>query len=169
MDKSSDWVIVGRFGRTHGIKGNIIVHSFTEPYDNIKHYAPWYAFINHQWRPIKLIPIKVQAKHIITQVKGYETQEQVAVLTKVDIAIERDRLAALPADEYYWHELVGMKVVNNAHENLGVVNAILPTGSNDVLVVEGDKRHLIPYLLDQFILKIDQDKRLITVDWDIDF
>lgn len=169
MNKSPDWVVIGRFGRTHGIKGNIIVHSFTEPHDNIKHYAPWYAFINQQWQPIKLSHIDVKAKHIIAQVEGYETQEQVAVLTNVDIAIQREKLAALPADEYYWHELVGMQVVNKACENFGEVISILPTGSNDVLVVQGEKRHLIPYLLDQFILKIDRDKRLITVDWDIDF
>jgi len=169
VDKSPDWVVIGRFGRTHGIKGNIIVHSFTEPYDNIKHYAPWYAFINHQWQQIKLIPIDVKTKHIIAQVEGYETQEQIAVLTNIDIAIERSRLAALPANEYYWHELIGMQVVNKAHENFGGVIAILPTGSNDVLVVQGERRHLIPYLLEQFILNIDREKRLITVDWDIDF
>lgn len=169
MDKSSDWVVVGRFGRTHGIKGNIIVHSFTEPYDNIKHYAPWYAFISRQWQPIKLSHVDVKAKHIIAQVEGYETLEQVSTLTNVDIAIERVRLAELPADEYYWHELVGMQVVNLAGEIFGDVSAILPTGSNDVLVVQGEKRYLIPYLLEQFILKIDRDKRLITVDWDIDF
>lgn len=169
MNKSPDWVVIGRFGRTHGIKGNIIVHSFTEPHDNIKQYAPWFAFINRQWQPIKLIHIDVKAKHIIAQVEGYETLEQVAALTNVDIAIERERLAALPADEYYWHELIGMKVVNKAGENFGEVSAILPTGSNDVLVVQGEKRHLIPYLLEQFVVEIDRDKRLITVDWDIDF
>ena len=169
MDKSPNWVIVGRFGRTHGIKGNIIVHSFTEPYDNIKRYTPCYAYIDQQWRQIKFTHFDVKAKNIIAQVEGYETQEHDAKLTNVDIAIENGQLAALSTDEYYWHELVGMQVVNLTGEKFGEVSAILPTGSNDVLVVQGERRHLIPYILEQFIISIDRKSRLITVDWDIDF
>ena len=169
MIKASKWVIIGRFGRTHGIKGSIIVHSFTEPYDNITRYSQLYACIKQQWQAIKLINVEVNAKYILARVEGYETQEQVAALTNVDIGIEREKLAPLPAGQYYWHELVGMQVINLAGENLGKVSSIMPTGSNDVLVVQGEKRYLIPYLLDQFIAKIDKDKHVITVDWDTDF
>ena len=45
----------------------------------------------------------------------------------------------------------------------------MPTGANDVLVVVGEKRHLIPYLPDRTILGVDDVKRIITVDWDVDF
>ena len=46
---------------------------------------------------------------------------------------------------------------------------VMPTGSNDVLVVQGEKRHLIPYLPGQFILDINDSQQIITVDWDMDF
>jgi 16S rRNA processing protein RimM len=169
VDKSSDWIVVGRFGRAHGVKGNIVVHSFTDPHDNIKQYASWFAFIDRQWRPIKPTRIDIKTKHIIAQVEGYETLDQVVALTNVDIAVERSQLAALPDNEYYWHELVGMQVINLNGDNFGEVSALLPTGSNDVLVVQGDKRHLIPYLLGESVLKIDREQRLMTVDWDINF
>ena len=169
MADVSDWVVIGRFGRVHGIKGNIIVHSFTEPTDNIQQYMPWHAYINQKWQPIKINRIIVNAKHILAHIDGYETVEQASVLTNVDIGISRDKLQPLTEGEFYWHELVGMQVVNLAHEELGQVDSIMPTGSNDVLVVEGEKRHLIPYLLDQFVIRIDKDKHLITVDWDSDF
>ena len=169
MGKSLDWVVIGRFGRPHGLKGNIVVHSFTEPYDNIKQYTPWHAWIDRQWQVIKFTHLDLKKKDMIARIEGYETLEEVAVLTNVDIAVERVILAALPLGEYYWHELIGMQVVNLDGEPFGEVSAILPTGSNDVLVVQGKKRYLIPYLLEQFILNIDREKRVITVDWDLEF
>lgn len=169
MDKTIDWVVVGRFGRTHGIKGFITVHSFTEPRDNLLRYTDWHACIDKEWRPLKTLRTEVYDKHILAQIEGYEGPEQVAVLTNVDIAVSREQLPSLAPGEYYWHELVGMQVVNQQGLVFGKVVDIMPTGANDVLVVEGDKRRLIPYLPGQFIIEINASQRLISVDWDADF
>jgi len=170
MNQSTDWIIVGRFGRTHGVKGKIIVHSFTDPSENIEQYSPWWhANINKQWQTIKPALIEVQTKHILVRVEGYDTQEQVSALTNKDIAIRTENLAALPVGEFYWHELIGMRVESSTGIYFGQVSEILSTGSNDVMVVEGEKRHLIPYIQDQFVIKIDKEQRIILVDWEIDF
>lgn len=169
MNKLTDWVIVGRFGRTHGIKGNVVVNSFTEPHDNITRYREVFCYLDHQWQPIKWLNIEVKNKNIIAQVKGFETTELAAALTNADIAIAREDLANLPDGEYYWHELIGMTVTNLQGIQLGKISAILPTGSNDVLVIEGEKRHLVPYLLNQFVMQIDREQQQMTVDWDVDF
>ena len=168
-EQDSPWVIVGRFGRPHGIKGFATVISFTEPRDNIVHYANWYGYIDYEWQLIKRLATEITHKSILTQIEGYQDRETVARLTNVDIAIPRTQLPALPKDEYYWHELVGMSVVTEQKVDLGSVVEVMSTGSNDVLVVVGDKRRLIPYLLGSSVIDIDPNKRIITVDWDLDF
>ncbi|MBA2657814.1 MAG: ribosome maturation factor RimM [Tatlockia sp.] len=169
MDNSTDWVIVGRFGRPHGIKGFITIHSFTEPRDNILRYSDWHVYVDNLWQPLKILHVESNVKSIIAQVEGYPEREQVATLANVEIAIRRTQLPSLDKGEYYWHQLVGMQVINQQGENFGKVIEILPTGTNDVLVVEGDKRHLIPYLLGQYIIDVDLGSNLIRVDWDMDF
>lgn len=169
MDNKANWVVIGQFGRPHGVKGFVTVHSFTEPRDNILRYTNWYAFLNNQWQPIKLLTVETHAKAIIAQVEGYPERESVARLTNVEIAIAQEQLAKLAEGEYYWHQLIGMNVINTKGESFGVVSEILPTGSNDVLVVEGEKRHLIPYLPNLYVLNIDNSQQTITVDWDMDF
>lgn len=169
MRIQENWIVVGRFGRPHGIKGFVTVHSFTEPRDNILRYTHWHAFIKNKWQPIKLLSAEVQNKSIITLIEGYPERELAAYLTNVEIAIQQSQLQELESGEYYWHQLVGMSVVNSNGEPYGQVVEIMPTGSNDVLVVEGVKRHLIPYLPGKFILDIDTKQRIITVDWDVDF
>lgn len=169
MDNSTDWVVIGRFGRAHGIKGYITVHSFTEPRDNILRYTDWHAYIDNQWRPFKVLHLEIHDKVILAQVEGYREREQVARLTNVEIAVSRTQLPALEPGEYYWHELIGMEVINHQGQVLGNVIEMLPTGANDVLVVQGEKRHLIPYLPGQFVIDVNASRRLITVDWDMDF
>ena len=169
LNNSADWVVIGRFGRPHGIKGFITVISFTEPRDNILNYTHWHIGINNQWQPLNVLETKINNKFILALVEGYTEREQVARLTNIEIAVMRDRLKTLQPDEYYWHELIGMHVVTQQGIALGDVSEVMETGSNDVLIVHGERRHLIPYLLDDVILEINPSQRVITVDWDTDF
>lgn len=169
MNNKASWVVIGRFGRPHGIKGFVTVHSFTEPRDNILRYTDWHAFLNNEWQPIKLICVETHNKAIIAQVEGYPERELVTRLTNAEIAVHQEQLAELDPGEYYWHQLIGMNVVNQKGEPFGTVIEIMPTGANDVLVVQGEKRHLIPYLPGQFIIDINNSQNVITVEWDLDF
>ncbi|HHF7373565.1 ribosome maturation factor RimM [Legionella bozemanae] len=169
MNNQENWIVIARFGRPHGVKGFVTVHSFTEPRDNVLKYADWHAFINNKWQPIKLLRAEAQNKAIIVQIEGYPEREHVAHLTNIEIAVQQEQLEKLEPGEYYWHQLIGMNVINQQGELFGKVIEIIPTGANDVLVVEGSKRHLIPYLPSKFILDIDTKQQIITVDWDMDF
>lgn len=169
MNNQDNWIVIARFGRPHGVKGFVTVHSFTEPRDNVLKYVDWHAFIHNKWQPIKLLHAEVQNKSIIVQIEGYPDRELAAHLTNVEIAVQREQLKKLEPGEYYWHQLIGMDVINQQGEAFGKVTEIIPTGSNDVLVVMGNKKHLIPYLPGQFILDIDTGQQRITVDWELDF
>lgn len=168
MTAAVKWIVVGRFGKPHGIKGFVTVHSFTHPRENILEYADWHAVIKGNYQPIKLSHVESTHKSIIAQVIGYPDRDMVAQLTNIEIAVDAAQFATLNDGEYYWHELIGMQVINQRDENVGAVKELLSTGSNDVLVVEGEKRTLIPWLLDQFVISVDTDKRVIRVDWDLE-
>lgn len=170
MNKETDWVVVGRIGRPHGIKGFVTIHSFTEPRENILRYSnDYHLFLNDSWQPVNLLSVEIHTKAIIARIEGFPEREVVTQLTNAEIAVPKSRLPILDSGEYYWHELLGMSVVNHDGGSLGQVIEIMPTGSNDVLVVQGKKRYLIPYLLNQFIIGINAQEKLITVNWDVDF
>ncbi|WP_419421132.1 ribosome maturation factor RimM [Legionella sp. D16C41] len=167
-----DWIIVGRFGRAHGIKGFISVNSYTEPRTNILNYQGWYAYINKNWQPVQLIDVEVTDKHILVKVEKFSERELAMSLTNCEIRVHKEQLPSLNPGEFYWHQLLGLEVFSQQGEHFGKVVEILPTGSNDVLVVEGEdksKQVLIPYLLNQFIIDINLENQRIIVDWDTNF
>lgn len=169
MKNQENWIVIACFGRPHGVKGFITVHSFTEPRDNVLKYTDWHAFINNKWQPIKLLRYEMQSKALIVQVEGYPERELVASLTNIEIAVRKEQLANLGPGEYYWHQLIGMHVINQQGTPFGKVIEILPTGANDVLVIQGEKRHLVPYLPGKFVLDVNTSLQIITIDWDMDF
>jgi len=79
--------------------------------------------------------------------------------------VQRDQLPE-SKDEYYWADLIGLEVVTTKDVNLGLVDSLMETGANDVLVVKGDSERLVPWIADEVIVKVDLESRIITVDWD---
>lgn len=169
MTKESDWIVVGKFGRPQGLKGMVRVFSFTQPKDNLYDYLPWHAEIDNCIIKLEMLELQHNNKFGLVKIAGFDNRELAERLTNIEILVAKDLLPALSADEYYWHELVGMTVVNINGVVLGKVQDMLATGANDVMIVEGENRTLIPYVDEEFVVSVDDNKKLITVKWDEDF
>jgi len=161
-------IIIGRFGQSYGIKGWIKVNSLTDPISNILQYSPWQIQHQNVWREIKITQGKHQGNNIIVKLADCNSPEEAKIFTNDLIAIEREQLPVLSTNEYYWTDLIGLSVINQDGVNFGVVDSLLETGSNDVLIVKGLRQRLLPYT-DNVIIKIDLTQKIITVNWDPDF
>jgi 16S rRNA processing protein RimM len=159
-------VILGKVTGIYGVSGWIKVLSYTRPRQNIFSYTPWQVGQKDNWETWELEQSQVHGKGLIAKLKGLDDRELAGTRIGQDIAVNRNQLPDLPDGEYYWCDLIQMEVVNQNGENLGRVTEIKETGANDVLVVTGNTRHLIPLIFDQYIINVDQDLARIMVDWD---
>lgn len=161
------YIKIGKLGSSYGIKGWIKVQSYTEFGLGILDYKPWFLSRDQtQWKPIEVESGRAHGKGIIVKFVGINTPEEVAKLTGNLIGITRDQLPAVKKDEYYWTDLEGATVIDKDGKILGKVIYLIETGSNDVLVVKGDKEHAIPFLPGDVILSVDLEKKEIHVDWE---
>ncbi len=167
----STLVTLGRVTGAHGLQGWIKVHSDTSPRENIAGYDPLYLRQKGKsWRRWKLSSGRRQGKLVVLKLKGCNDREQAEALTGADIAIDRDQLPRLtePGD-YYWADLQGLAVQNLQGVELGRVDRLFETGANDVMVVQGDRERLIPFVWEQVVREVDLERGRILVDWDPDF
>lgn len=168
--EGKDYIVVGRINGLHGVRGWVKVFSHTQPRENILSYRTWYLLRQGQWVATKLIDGRPQGKGIVARLEGYDDRDQAAALMETEIAIRREQLPEATPGEYYWADLQGLKVINAEGIELGVVDHLLETGANDVLVVhDGETERLIPYVPGQFVLNVALDEGEIRVDWDPDF
>lgn len=165
-----EYIVLGRIGAPFGVLGFVNIQSFTEELDSIFRYKPWYLKTQSGWQTYKVLQSRPHRHSFVVKLEGCENRDQAALLTNLEIGVLKSKLPRLPKGEYYWSDLVGLKVINEDNINLGIVSHLIETGSNDVLVVAGAEReHLIPYLPGDVITKIDLDAGEIVVQWDPNF
>lgn len=164
-----DKLAVGKIIGTFGVKGWVKVFSDTSPRENILDYSPWHIEKGNDRKTVKVVDGRRQGQTLVVQLKNIIDRNQAELLAGYTINIKRQQLPEPKPDEYYWSDLVGLKVVTVDDEDLGIVDYMLETGANDVLLVQGERERLIPFLQDQTVLKIDLQAGLIQVDWDPEF
>lgn len=168
MRDKAQRIILGRVTGLYGVKGWIKIMSYTRPRENIFSYAPWLIRQDGgNWREVALLEGKVHGKGLIAALEGMADRDMARAIVGADIAISRSQLQELGPGEYYWHDLLGLKVVNQQDIALGTLKEILETGANDVLVVEGEQRYLIPLIWKIYVLKVDPEQGIIRVDWEL--
>ncbi|MEI6333856.1 MAG: ribosome maturation factor RimM [Methylococcaceae bacterium] len=160
---------VGKISGVFGIKGWVKVFSFTECRENILSYSPWLLKKDSETRLIAVIDGKLQGKAVVAQLDGVNDRDQAASFMGWDIYITPEQLPKVAKDEYYWSDLIGLNVETDLGVQLGVVESLLETGANDVVIVKGERERVIPFLQGQTIMAIDLEAGRMVVDWDPDF
>ncbi|MEX2525128.1 MAG: ribosome maturation factor RimM [Gammaproteobacteria bacterium] len=159
-------VVVGRISGLYGVMGWVKVFSYTRPKQNILGYSPWQIATPDGWRTYRLEEGRAHGKALIARLENTDDRTQAQALLGCDIAVSRRQLPPLPPGEYYWCDLTGLEVFNRQGVCLGRVVEILETGANDVLVIEGEQRHMVPLLMEQYVREVDADAGRMIVDWD---
>ncbi len=162
-------ISVGKISGVFGIKGWVKVFSFTDPRENILTYSPWLLKKGDETKTVNVVDGQLQGKTIVAQLTDINDRDQAASLMGWVIFITQDQLPKAAKGEYYWSELIGLNVETIDGVQLGVVDSLLETGANDVIIVQGERERVIPFLQGQTIINVDLDAGKIVVDWDPEF
>lgn len=168
-DAPANPVVVGKIAALYGVRGWVKVFSHTDPRDNILRYQPWLVNISGAWQTLEHAEGRIHQQGIVARLDGYDDRDSASALLGCEIAVRPEQLAVLSRGEYYWSELIGLKVVTTEGVSLGVVEKLLETGSNDVLVVQGERERLLPYLPGSVVIDVDKAAGVMRVDWDPEF
>jgi len=173
-ESADDLIVVGKIFSVHGVRGEVKVYSFTDPIENLLSYRNWTLCRDGSVKQVELVSGRSTQKDLVAKLKGLDDRDEARLLSGYEICISRSLLPNLPVDEYYWYQLVGLKVIDQLGQLFGKIDHLLETGANDVMVVKpcagslDDRERLLPYT-EQCVLAIDLGAGEMRVDWDADF
>ena len=171
---ADDLIVIGKIVSVHGVRGEVKVFSFTDPIDNLLDYRSWTLRRDGEVRQVELVSGRSQNKVLVAKLKGLDDREEARLLAGFEICVQRSLLPDLTDGEYYWYQLLGLKVVDQLGQLLGRIDHLLETGANDVMVVKpcadslDDRERLLPYT-GQCVLAVDLEAGEMRVEWDADF
>lgn len=168
--QTGDLLTAGEISGVFGVKGQVKVFSFTDPRENILRYSPWLLQKNHQSWELKVLGGQRHGNTVVAELEGIKDRDAALALMGAKLFIKKQQLPKAKANEYYWADLIGLEVTTVTGVKLGMIDHLLETGANDVLVViDGETERLIPFLQTQTVITIDLANNSMVVDWDPDF
>jgi len=161
-------VVLGEFGRPHGLKGEVRLKSFTADPLAIAGYGPLLA---DDGRTIVITEVRPApggaADLLITRVRDVASREAAEALNRVRVHVERERLGQPEEeDEFLLADLIGLEVFDPSGVALGTVVAVPNYGGGDLLEiapVPAASSVLVPFTK-AFVPQVDLGAKRIVVD-----
>lgn len=140
------------------------MHILTDEPDHLKTIKT--VYLGERDTPIELENIRFPDKGALIKLAGTDTPEAAAKLSGLNVKIAGSDARPLEPGEYFLFQLIGLKVSNEAGEELGVVTDLIETGAHDVLVI-GERPDSPDDLLvpnhPEFVLDMDPAAGTMTV------
>jgi 16S rRNA processing protein RimM len=156
------YLAIGFLRRPHGVQGEVIMDLHTDFPDRITPGRNVYVGEKHE--SFTIGAVRTHGNGLLVKIRGFETPEQVGRFRNQWMYVKSTEVPALPEGKFYKHELIGLTVMLDDGNRLGILNEVLETGANDVYVVqkEDDKEILLPAIPD-VVLEVNMDERIMKV------
>lgn len=180
---------MGRIVAPYGVYGWLKVIPDTEALDGLLDYDTWWLGKGNDWRELTVVDAKMHNDVIVVKLEGISDRDAAFACKGKQVAVPRAALPEPEENEYYWSDLIGLRVKNKQAVDFGTIVDVFETGANDVLVVKSDvppdlvklasekkvevknekpQERLLPFIA-SVVIEVDLKAKTILVDWDEDF
>jgi 16S rRNA processing protein RimM len=163
-----DWILVGKVARPHGLAGALRAWIYSGSGDCLMEAEAVClrggSGAADRYRVQSVRPLK---KAFLLKLEGLDTIEEAEKYRNAEILVDKEALYASreQGDEYFWFELLGVKVYVEDGSFIGIIENIMPTGSNDIYVVRGGDREILIPAIHDVVKEIDPStKKMIIYD-----
>ncbi len=161
---TSAWVECGRITGVFGIRGELKIASYTEPAERLLDYRPWMlSLAQGQPQPVHPVGSHRRGSQLVVALDGLTDRTRAESLVGGALSVPRTCFPTLPEGQFYWVDLVGLKVVNEEGVPLGRVTDLIRGPAGDCLAVSGVEDQLIPFSWQTTVLAVDLKSRRIQV------
>ena len=161
--QDSEKIFIAKIQAHQGLNGWLKIYSYSESIEKFSKYK--YFFVLNNKKYIRLdVEDSLINKSIKIKFKNFNSREDSNDYIGKDIYISEDQLDKLKENQFYWNDLIGLNVYLDNEEKIGVVTDMIETGSNDVLVIKGDDKILIPYIFGESVKNVIIEENKIIID-----
>jgi len=160
----TEWATIGKVVALFGVHGELKVLLLTDIPNRFAELDAVHLGPDHRRYLIESVrPHK--GEMVVLKLEGIDDANAAELLLKLDLKIPLSKLAKLPADSYYQHDILGLRVFTLDERDLGNIIDIIVTGSNDVYVIKTQEGQqiLIPAIKD-VIKQIDLIRHTMYID-----
>lgn len=157
------FLVVGKLHRPHGLNGEIVMSVHTDFPERLNTGTT--VFIGDDHHPLIIRSCRRHKNSLLMSFNELNSPEEIGIFRNQYVYVITTDRPPLEEGEYYHHQLLGLRVIDQAGSSLGYIDEILETGANDVLVIRDEvgKDYYLPYV-NEMILQINLEEGFLKVD-----
>lgn len=158
-----EFLAVGTLLRPHGIQGDLVMNLLTDFPERLRPGKTIFAGEAHL--ALQIMHTRPHGKSLIIKFKGIDDREMAIRYRGQIVYVRTESVPRLPAGEYYFHQLLGLTVIDEQGTVLGTIERILETRANDVYILKtpAGSELLLPAVEDEVILGVDLERREMRI------
>jgi 16S rRNA processing protein RimM len=155
---------IGKVVRAHGLKGQLKVVPYGETLSSLSGGEMITACLaDGTSLQLTIVEARPHQKAFLLLSREVSTVDEARDLVGAELCVPESRLPPTAPDEFYWYQLIGLEVASADGQQLGTLQEILETGSNDVYVVRQGGREILIPATQEVVLEVDLQRRLMIV------
>jgi 16S rRNA processing protein RimM len=132
--EGQQFVLMGRFGAPHGVRGDLKLSSFAQDPSALARYD---GLRLGDGREVRLTHLRLIKNNLcVVHVQGIDSRTAAQVLTHQELLLPRAALPATAQDEFYLTDLIGLKAIGPDGEVIGMVSDVVNYGAGDILEIK---------------------------------
>lgn len=169
MARRKGRVLLGRIIGAHGVRGDVLVRSFTEVPEAIGDYGELTDAEGR--RGLRLKVKRVAAKGVIARVDGVSDRTAAEALKGAELWADRSQLPEAGPGEFYYEDLIGLTAFDRNGSPFGEVVGVANYGAGDILEIKvaGERKtELVPFN-ETYVPEVDVASGRVIVEWPLRF
>jgi 16S rRNA processing protein RimM len=157
-------ILLGRIVAAHGIRGDLLVRTYTDAPEAIGSYGPL-ADADGQCS-FKLRVLRVTAKGVVARIAGISDRNGAEALAGTDLYVARTQLPVAEEGAFYHADLIGLAAIARDGSEVGRVVGVHNFGAGDLIEVAlgGSRRtELVPFTA-QFVPEVDLARQVVVIE-----
>ena len=160
---------MGRILAPYGVKGWVKIEPYSTEPGSLNAYPAWWVGRNGDWQEFRVAESALHSGNLVARFEGCIERNAALALKGSEVAVQRELLPRIADNEFYWADLVGLRVVNEQNEELGKVAELFEHGAHPVMrLIEGKTERLLPFV-PQVVKQVDMAGGCIRVVWGLDW
>jgi len=166
--KDGDYLLLGKVSKPFGLKGEVRVRPYNPQSETFELVNTLY--LRSPQGELKEYQINRVRRHqdcFLIKFQGVDNRDQAEQLRGCEVLVPKHQLASCQEGEYYWYQLLGLKVKNEAGELLGEVIRIEETNpyldGNDVLIIKSECQEVMIPFVEEVVKEVNLEKGEIII------
>ena len=163
--RKEDCFYLGRIVKKHSFKGEVVIKLDTDEPELYRNMESVFVDLGNNLVPF-FIEKSSLSKGTMLRVKfeDVNTEDDADSIVRSGIYLPLNLLPKLEGNKFYFHEVIGFKVIDKNHGEVGVIVNINDAAAQPLFEIERDDTEIFIPLIDDFIKKVDRENKEVQVE-----